>query len=203
MIGLPGGEIYGGDHSCNQDAIIDNIYLRRTGNAGIISNGFAGEVTWYVEDEDWDTEKQTTYEVKLVKADYPGSLSPATGKIFAIVRPKYPYFLPVVYSAELDDIVSSVNVPCDGTNIDAPWWPDSSLGLCKRDCAVGESFGCEPKPAGSDTYDSLDECCQDQLLGAVDDKYCTSRSVGIYSNGWHVDWTSGVCGKQPMRCQNA
>merc|ERR1712086_833401 len=36
IIGLPGGEIEGGDHSCGTDAIIDNLFLREIRNPGFI-----------------------------------------------------------------------------------------------------------------------------------------------------------------------
>ena len=68
---------------------------------------------------------------------------------------------------------------------------------CLRDCETGTSFGCAPVPPNAILYMSIETCCK---LGQkwVDISYCSSRSVGAYSEGWFVDYTPGTreqCGE--------
>ena len=204
---MPRGEIEGGDHSCDGDAILDNIFLRDRGNRGFINNAFAN-VQWYVEDNAWDPQKQSKFEVKLVKANFAGPLSLASGKIYAVARPVYPYFLPVVVSQELDEIASSPTVTCngstrggiitsggnilsDGTGSSNKWYPDYGSGSCKLDCRGG--FFCQPAPPPLPLFKSADACCVKGLWW-VDEDYCNSRSFRGYTDRWHVDWGNKRCG---------
>jgi len=73
------------------------------------------------------------------------------------------------------------------------FWADYESGSCKQDCEPGP-FGCEPVPPPIALYDSIAICC---AMGQswVNVEYCTSRSIGDYSNGWVLNWGDEKCVK--------
>ena len=73
------------------------------------------------------------------------------------------------------------------------YFADYASGACLQDCEPGP-FGCALVPPPVALYNSIDACCS-VGQGWVDYKYCTSRSVGNYSDGWIVDYTDERCGE--------
>ena len=73
---------------------------------------------------------------------------------------------------------------------------DFSSGTC-LDCEPGP-FGCALAPSSVTLYNSIDACCS---LGEswIEYKYCTSRSIGNYSDGWVIDFTDERCGES-LQC---
>ena len=73
------------------------------------------------------------------------------------------------------------------------FFADYASGACLRDCEQGP-VGCALVPPPVALYESVDACCS---VGQswVDYQYCTSRSVGNYSDGWIVDYTDERCGE--------
>merc|ERR1719253_755589 len=71
------------------------------------------------------------------------------------------------------------------------FYADYASGSCQRDCEPGP-FGCALVPPPVALYDSIEACCS-VGQGWVDYRYCTSRSVGNYSNGWVVDYANEKC----------
>lgn len=74
------------------------------------------------------------------------------------------------------------------------YWADFATNSCKCDCPLGAGVGCKPMPPPIPYYGSIDSCCS-MGLSWIDPKYCNSRSIDEYSNGWVVDWLSETCGK--------
>ena len=54
------------------------------------------------------------------------------------------------------------------------------------------SFGCMIVPLPVALRDSIEACCSVGMWW-VDYGYCTSRSVGNYTNGWTVDFKNEKC----------
>lgn len=73
---------------------------------------------------------------------------------------------------------------------------DYSSGSCFKDAAPcpDEAFTCEKVPPPIRTYTSIEECCE-QGQSWVDFGFCTSRSIGGYTNGWVVDYMAEKCVK--------
>ena len=73
---------------------------------------------------------------------------------------------------------------------------DYSSGSCFKDAAPcpDEVFTCKKVPPPIQTYKSIEECCE-QGQSWVDFGFCTSRSIGNYTNGWVVDYTAERCGE--------
>lgn len=65
-------------------------------------------------------------------------------------------------------------------------------GFCRRDCDPGYGLGCQRMPPPVVLHDTISECCSESLSW-VNMKYCDSRSVESYSNGWVVDWQNEKC----------
>ena len=68
---------------------------------------------------------------------------------------------------------------------------DYSSSSCLKDCEPGP-FGCMLVPPPVALYDSIAACCSVSMWW-VDYSYCTSRSVGNYTNGWTVDFQNEKC----------
>merc|ERR1712194_418483 len=73
------------------------------------------------------------------------------------------------------------------------FFPDYASSSCLQDCEPGP-FGCMPVPPPVALYESIDACCSTALWW-VDHRYCTSRSVGNYTDGWVVDYQNAKCAK--------
>lgn len=73
---------------------------------------------------------------------------------------------------------------------------DYFTGSCFKDAAPcpGEVFTCEKVPPPIQTYKSIENCCE-QGQSWVDFGFCTSRSIGNYTNGWVVDYGAEKCGE--------
>ena len=71
------------------------------------------------------------------------------------------------------------------------YFADYSSSSCLQDCEPG-SFGCAVVPPPVALYDSIDACCS-VGMGWVDYRYCTSRSIGNYTDGWVVDFLNEKC----------
>merc|ERR1712176_16876 len=73
---------------------------------------------------------------------------------------------------------------------------DYGTGSCFKDAppCPDEDFTCEKVPPPVDVYESIDECCKEGQSW-VDFGFCTSRSVGDYTNGWVVDYRAEKCMK--------
>jgi len=73
------------------------------------------------------------------------------------------------------------------------FYADYSSGSCMKDCEPGP-FGCAIVPPPVVLYDTIELCC---AMGQswIDFGYCTSRSVGDYTNGWVVDYSIEKCVK--------
>jgi len=79
------------------------------------------------------------------------------------------------------------------------YWADYDSGSCLRDCEPGQGFGCESVPPPIAVYESVEACCS-QGQSWVDPKYCISRSNGVYSNGWVVNYGDEKCGESALSC---
>ena len=75
---------------------------------------------------------------------------------------------------------------------------DYPTGSCFKDASQcpGEGFTCEKVPPSVDVYESIEECCE-QGQSWVNLGFCTSRSVGNFTNGWIVDYGAAKCGEWP------
>ena len=74
------------------------------------------------------------------------------------------------------------------------YFADYASGRCLRDCDPTPD-GCSPfAPPPIALYDSIDACCV-VGQGWVDYRFCTSRSIGKYSDGWVVDFQNEKCGE--------
>jgi len=73
------------------------------------------------------------------------------------------------------------------------FFADYQSGSCLQECEPGP-FGCAIVPPPIALYDTIEACC---AVGQswVNFDYCTSRSVGEYSNGWVVDYKHEKCAK--------
>jgi len=71
------------------------------------------------------------------------------------------------------------------------FFADYSSSSCLQDCEPG-SFGCAVVPPPAALYDSIDACCS-VGMGWVDYRYCMSRSIGKYTDGWVVDFLNEKC----------
>jgi len=72
------------------------------------------------------------------------------------------------------------------------FFADNSRNSCLHDCEPGP-FGCLIAPPLTALYGRIDACCSS--LGWIEYKYCASRSVGKYSDGWVVDYQNAKCGE--------
>ena len=93
----------------------------------------------------------------------------------------------------------TANVPTPGSGQFGPaysnkYFTNFETASCLRDCEPGSSFGCAQVPSYAVLFDTVDGCCS---IGQswVDHSYCTSRSVGTYSDGWFVDYALMRCGE--------
>ena len=73
------------------------------------------------------------------------------------------------------------------------FFADPSSGSCLQECDPGASDCASSVPPPLNLYDSIDACCSEGQWW-VEYKYCTSRSVGEYSEGWLVDFQNEKCG---------
>jgi len=73
------------------------------------------------------------------------------------------------------------------------FFADYASSSCLKDCEPGP-FGCMLVPPPVTLYDSIAACCS-VGVSWVDFRYCTSRSVGNYTNGWIVDIQNEKCTK--------
>ena len=71
------------------------------------------------------------------------------------------------------------------------FFADFETNSCLKDCDPGP-FGCMRVPPPVTLYDSIEACCT-VAMWWVDHSYCTSRSVGNYTNGWTVDFQNEKC----------
>ena len=71
------------------------------------------------------------------------------------------------------------------------FFADYATNSCLKDCDPGP-FGCMRVPPPVTLYDSIEACCT-VAMWWVDHSYCTSRSVGNYTNGWTVDFQNEKC----------
>ena len=77
------------------------------------------------------------------------------------------------------------------------YFTDYMTGSCLQDCDPGSDEGaivCKEIPPPVVLYDDVTDCC-DIGQSWVDISYCTSRSVGIYSEGWVVNYENSKCGE--------
>ena len=70
-------------------------------------------------------------------------------------------------------------------------------GSCLQDCEPGSENGtavCKETTPPVVLYDDVMDCCN---IGQswVDISYCASRSIGMYSEGWVVDYKNDKCGE--------
>lgn len=70
-------------------------------------------------------------------------------------------------------------------------WSSRSTSLTTPDCKLG-TFCCAILPSLSPVHPDINACCS---LGKrwVEYKYCTSRSVGKYNDGWVIDYLNETC----------
>ena len=76
------------------------------------------------------------------------------------------------------------------------YFTDYMTGSCLQDCEPGSEEGsieCKEIPPPVVLYDDVTDCCLGQPW--VDISYCASRSVGIYSEGWVVNYENNKCGE--------
>ena len=79
----------------------------------------------------------------------------------------------------------------DSTLPSNQFFADYSSNSCLKDCEPGP-FGCMRVPPPVALYDSIEACCSVGMWW-IDYSYCTSRSVGNYTNGWTVDFPNEKC----------
>ena len=89
-------------------------------------------------------------------------------------------------SASTDSSPGSPAVPSN------QFFADDLSSSCLQDCEPGP-FGCQIALPLTPLYGSIDACCSSR--GWIEYEYCTSRSVGKYSNGWVVDYQNAKCGE--------
>ena len=89
--------------------------------------------------------------------------------------------------------VSDVNITGLSTLRSDLFFGDADSSSCLQDCESG-NFRCANAPPSVTLYDSIDACCSGELWW-TEYKYCTSRSIGGYSDGWIVDFQNEKCGE--------
>jgi len=104
-------------------------------------------------------------------------------------------------SSSAISLSSSTSSSADGTGrqpegYSGQFFVDYRTGSCFKDAppCPDEDFTCEKVPPPVDVYESIDECCKEGQSW-VDFGFCTSRSVGDYTNGWVVDYRAEKCMK--------
>ena len=88
--------------------------------------------------------------------------------------------------------VSNVDSDSESSFSSNLFFADAESDSCLQDCESG-SVGCSTAPSSTALYNSIGACCAEELWW-VEYKYCTSRSIGGYSDGWIVDFQNEKCG---------